>query len=61
MTKKDYILLAKVFAEFSPDRLVDYEANIAIGDLLRVLATRLEIDNPRFDRQRFLIACGYNS
>jgi hypothetical protein len=49
MTRKDYQLIAQVFAR----------ANFNSIDLLaRDLATELEAENPRFDRARFLSACG---
>ena len=61
MTRKDYIAIAKVFQARSemarniqnaPSRLAHY-AEVA-GDLADVLAQ----DNQRFDRARFLKACG---
>lgn len=51
MTRKDYKLIAEAFALFNylhqPTR--HYIAN--------ALADRLENDNPRFDRTRFIEAC----
>lgn len=50
MTKKDYVLVARVISE-----------DLTYGALRRQTAERLadafEKDNPRFDRKRFLSAC----
>lgn len=52
MTRKDYELLARVIANaWYSSR--DYKESIAND-----LADKLEADNPRFDRERFLIAAG---
>lgn len=51
MTKKDYVLIASVFANH------DNEIR-SIADVAEGLADMLERDNPRFDRSRFLKACG---
>lgn len=55
MTRKDYQLIAEVFANFG--KMVELEETIG-ADIARVLADALQGDNPRFDRERFLIACG---
>jgi hypothetical protein len=57
MTRKDYQLIAEVFANFG--KMI--ELNETIGaDIARDLADALQGDNPRFDRARFLDACGVN-
>jgi hypothetical protein len=64
MTKKDYIIIAKVIYKHYGNRIdyySDSENNLALGDLVLELATELAKDNPRFDRSRFLIACGFSS
>ena len=55
MTKKDYVLIAAALASVKPTHtalrtqwIMDIEA----------LAARLATTNPRFDRARFLAACG---
>jgi len=55
MTRKDYQLIAEVFANFG--QIIELEETIA-ADIARNLANALQADNPRFDRDRFLVACG---
>lgn len=58
MTRKDYELIAGVFANFSQV----CELNETIGaDIARQLATAFIFDNPRFDYKRFLKACGLDA
>jgi hypothetical protein len=54
MTRKDYELIAKVLKDFTPEDGVFIERNQIVEDLAKALAT----ENPRFDRERFLVACG---
>jgi hypothetical protein len=65
MTKKDYEAIAKslVFSEhMGLDRTknLDWRVgyNTAINFVANELAVVFEDDNPRFDRDRFLEACG---
>lgn len=59
MTRKDYVLIAeairKVYSDHHPDDCfgVDWTA--------RAIADALSRDKPRFDRTRFLEACGVAS
>jgi hypothetical protein len=55
MTRKDYQLIAEVFANFG--QMIELEETIG-ADLARNLADALQGDNPRFDRARFLESCG---
>lgn len=55
MTRKDYQLISKVFANFG--EICNLEETIG-ADIARELANALQGDNPRFDRARFLEACG---
>jgi hypothetical protein len=57
MTRKDYQLIAEVFANFG--QMIELEETIG-ADIARNLADALQGDNPRFDRARFLTACGVN-
>lgn len=53
MSKKDYLLIAQAIA----DTWAEVESQRAIAESI---ATALEKDNPLFNRQRFLAACGIN-
>jgi len=56
MTRKDYILIAKAMKE---SRETEKKRNEPVVDsAAHTLASYLACDNPRFDRQRFLRACG---
>lgn len=65
MTKKDYIKLAATFAANMPRRATEDDTNAA-REFARDMWTRtvhdtadmLQRDNVRFDRRRFLKACG---
>ena len=70
MTRKDYILLADVLAQFSRDiaenedpalteraRAILAGERVALVTLAHRLADRLREDNYRFDRKRFIEAC----
>jgi capsule polysaccharide export protein KpsE/RkpR len=60
MTRKDYQLIAEVIREQGAD-LVYQNSEKARHDLTaHALADALALDNPRFDRARFLTACGVN-
>lgn len=52
MTKKDYVLIAQAVAEVGSRGYGD------IGPVAHQIADALATDNPRFDRERFLKACG---
>jgi hypothetical protein len=57
MTKKDYELIASVFAEtyFDP---MDFSAySIVVPPLVEEFAKRLAKDNPRFNKEKFVAAC----
>jgi hypothetical protein len=55
MTRKDYVLIADVIKNL--DECIDSDGLEALADNM---ADALESDNPRFDRARFLDACGVN-
>jgi hypothetical protein len=55
MTRKDYVLIAEVFAHFG--QMIELDETIG-ADLAYEFADRFQQDNPRFDRERFLIASG---
>lgn len=58
MTRKDYVLIAEAVKEttFLADGSQDYK--MALAEVAMELANALSRDNPRFDRGRFLRACG---
>lgn len=58
MTRKDYVLIASVIAgmpSFAPSLRAQRDS------CARAFAEKLAADNPRFDRGRFLAACGVES
>ena len=57
MTRKDYQLIAQVIAG-TRER---YPDNMAIAHIVGVLGSRLKGENPRFDFQKFMKACGIES
>jgi hypothetical protein len=62
MTKKDYILIAKVLKEARKLPIMIYETDkpqVNHDDLLAtLLVTELRKDNPKFNEEKFLTACG---
>lgn len=57
MSRKTYIELARVIREHTP-RADLVRGDILLGSIAYALVEVCEQDNPRFDRERFLIACG---
>jgi hypothetical protein len=70
MTRKDYVLIADTIAQLSRDiahdegrALSDRARAVASGERAAVqtltfrLAHELQLENPRFDRSRFIDAC----
>lgn len=55
MTRKDYELIASVFASFAD--ICDLSETIG-ADIAQRLAEELAEENPRFNSARFLSACG---
>jgi len=62
MTKKDFIVIAEIVREhgniFSHNCSFDDGAKFAANRIARELAIIFKQQNPRFDSQRFLDACG---
>jgi len=54
MTRKDYQLIASVLANFTGDTGDVVDRDLVAYDLAKALAA----DNPRFDREKFLVASG---
>ena len=68
MTRKDYVLIANALkaAKFS-DNPAELSTHIGTrrsieqwNECVEEIADALEIENPRFDRNIFLAACGMN-
>lgn len=61
MTRKDYVLIAEALRITNGSiKVAPYDAETALDLVAKVIADRLENENPRFDRARFLKACGVN-
>jgi len=58
MTRKDYELIAKAIAEAFEWEQGKTEREHAISRVAHILANSLRNDNPRFNEDRFLKACG---
>ena len=61
MTKKDYIKLAQALKDSRPDFSPNLrQVKIEVWrNTVEHLAQTLQFDNPQFNRDRFLHACGY--
>ena len=59
MTRKDYVLIAAALLTQRPGR-ESYTMSQWLCDV-QVICNALAQDNPRFDRERFLKACGVQS
>lgn len=57
MTKKDYELIAKVFAELSADFTTSWTDTVSLSLVAQELASALANTNARFNRETFLNAC----
>lgn len=58
MSKKHYETIARVLRVHRESATLLPLAEEVIDDVARDLATGFYSDNPAFDRERFLIACG---
>ena len=59
MTKKDYELIARVIKQYLDNGDNDQLDGIGGADkLVRMLTEALQKENTRFDKQKFLKACG---
>jgi hypothetical protein len=58
MTRKDYELIAKVFNYLAVDVANGDYDTITMSQIVENLSLELQKDNPRFNRARFLSACG---
>lgn len=61
MTRKDYVLIAKVIEgaiKYEQDFNKSEDKANALMAVAHTFSSVLGADNPRFDRERFLKACG---
>jgi hypothetical protein len=58
MTRKDYIMIANIIAFNQVDFVEGDDGHTLLKILANQFANELQADNPRFDRARFLAACG---
>lgn len=64
MTRKDYVLIAQAIKWEHDTPGIDGERERAIVEraqfnMASTIANALRTDNPRFDRERFMQACGF--
>lgn len=60
MTRKDYVLIADTLSNLMKDFNNGGDDSVSLSLVAQELADTLATDNPRFDRARFLTACGVN-
>jgi hypothetical protein len=58
MTRKDYVMIAETLADLMADFNNGGDDTVSLTLVAVELAETLAKDNPRFDRDRFLTACG---
>jgi hypothetical protein len=58
MTRKDYVAIANAVADVLKTCEVDSAESTAVEFLATKLADVCQSDNARFDREKFLTACG---
>ena len=61
MTRKDYEKIAAIIKNHAPNgdnSMFDAGFDMAVTNIANDLAAMMAQDNPRFDRARFLKACG---
>lgn len=58
MSRKDYVRIAAAIKATEPETVEPGPHQAARNDIAFALADALKDDNPRFDRHRFLVACG---
>jgi hypothetical protein len=58
MTRKDYVMIAEIFKSNREEFIKGEDGYTVIEIMAHQIANGLQADNPRFDRARFLTACG---
>ena len=58
MTRKDYVAIAEAI-DLSWRHNLDLKPEYAVKEVTCRIADVMDADNPRFDREKFLKACGF--
>jgi len=58
MTRKDYVMIARTIKGNQRQFKEGEEGQTLLWILAHQFASELQADNPRFDRDKFLTACG---
>lgn len=58
MTRKDYEAVADILRQAGNDAMGGYTAQGVVVQITQQFAELARADNPRFDRARFMDACG---
>ena len=61
MTKRDFVAIAKIIREEKTLRVPDPMRDATAQEIARGIARHAKDVNPRFDRAKFLTACGFDS
>lgn len=59
MTRKHYQAIANIVRELGGQKDIGVDGQSALFAMTRKLADMMEEENPRFDRARFVRACGF--
>ena len=57
MTRKDYVAVSEILGNYFATSVFDEQGEILFADLVDEFSLMFENDNPRFDANRFAIAC----
>jgi hypothetical protein len=57
MTRKDYVATAEILSNYFATSIFDEQGEILFADLVDEFSLMFETDNPRFDADKFAIAC----
>jgi hypothetical protein len=57
MTRKDYVATAEILSNYFATSVFDEQGEILFADLVDEFSLMFESDNPRFDSEKFSIAC----
>jgi len=57
MTRKDYVATAEILSNYFATSVFDEQGELLFADLVDEFSLMFESDNPRFDADKFTIAC----